>query len=635
MNLCLSELQGKEIDLKKIISKSPEFFHNSEESLPSIDALFELQASSVKEVDQGNFQIYLKGLTSFLGATMGRFCYLWDKQKVDQLRVTLNQNSEMLSPLIPVEIEPYPEQMHQMSIGIGARLRRFRLPLYYHKPSPDTLSLDDIIIKALPDRVCAYSKSLKRELHFVVGTAISIRSLPLTIRFLLFLSSYQVNPISLLTDTALVENTYMPQIKYENVILSQEKWLIDYSTLNITKIVNLDEIQHAFEKKLNKCNIFGKFTLSFFDNVLHLDRNIKSHMTIASAELMKNKKLVLSRALINPHHNLIKDGNNKFASEFVVPLVFSGRKKKLIPEKNFSASTSIATSAIFPGDEWLFMKLFFPEEQVNFILKNHIFLFMDKLKLKYPILKWFYINYQEENFHLRLRIKALPCLWEKGLFFEVQNYMKQLFKKEIIQDMQICLYEREVERYGGPDAINAAEKVFYADSIYCKKILSHSEWSLPLPFIVSFSILNILYAFAPNNESAKKQLLSPPEKKHYLAGIRSFSKQAQKYAIFLFTQSDDFYPDQHELIILQKALHEQKKALVCFAKVIEQIESNGSLSCTKKEVINSLIHMHCNRLLGIRHNLEEKARILTQYLLEKRSFNHHLTLNQLQKSTNL
>ena len=89
------------------------------------------------------------------------------------------------------------------------------------------------------------------------------------------------------------------------------------------------------------------------------------------------------------------------------------------------------------------------------------------LKRKYIDL-FFFIRYADPKPHIRLRIH----LCEKNMDGDlISVWMQKMYAELNISSCKIDVYEREIERYGGIELINYAEKFFYSDSLYVMQLL--------------------------------------------------------------------------------------------------------------------------------------------------------------------
>ncbi len=211
--------------------------------------------------------------------------------------------------------------------------------------------------------------------------------------------------------------------------------------------------------------------------------------------------------------------------EIVVPML----KKRTYIKKNFTPRAYLEVPFEqrwkFPGSEWLYVKFY--TEQMDHFLVHHLAPFAKKLGVE-----WYFVRYAR---HIRFRAKVsnlnLPKAWmEEGL----------------IQNMEICCYEREVERYGGVEGMAEAEKIFCWDT---KRVIEE----LKSKRAVGWEALSVI-GFA---KSLGFEIPSCEGHKHLLKGFR-----------------------EHKSRLLESSIN------------IDPIP----FTVRSPEISDSLLHMHCNRL---------------------------------------
>ena len=89
---------------------------------------------------------------------------------------------------------------------------------------------------------------------------------------------------------------------------------------------------------------------------------------------------------------------------------------------------------------------------------------MESMVQKRQIRKYFFIRYSDPEPHLRVRVQAIqrddvPQTF--GLFME---WFDELRQRGLLSNIVIDTYQRETERYGGPELIGKAEEYFFHDS---------------------------------------------------------------------------------------------------------------------------------------------------------------------------
>jgi thiopeptide-type bacteriocin biosynthesis protein len=115
-----------------------------------------------------------------------------------------------------------------------------------------------------------------------------------------------------------------------------------------------------------------------------------------------------------------------------------------------------------PGSEWLYVKLYTGTATADGLLREVIA----------PVLReargltdsWFFIRYGDPEWHLRVRFHGDPRELHARLLPALADAAAPLLEDRRLWRLQLDTYEREVERYGGPEGIDLAERLFQADS---------------------------------------------------------------------------------------------------------------------------------------------------------------------------
>lgn len=85
---------------------------------------------------------------------------------------------------------------------------------------------------------------------------------------------------------------------------------------------------------------------------------------------------------------------------------------------------------------------------------------------------WFFIRYTDPEPHIRLRSRGDPLQLLCHLLSELCRWGEHLMSEGPCQKFTFDVYEREIERYGGPVGIGVAEQFFCADSTAIVEMLA-------------------------------------------------------------------------------------------------------------------------------------------------------------------
>jgi len=131
-------------------------------------------------------------------------------------------------------------------------------------------------------------------------------------------------------------------------------------------------------------------------------------------------------------------------------------------------------SRFFPGDEWLYFKIYCSYKTSDIILTEVIKPFTEKLLKENHIKKWFFIRYIDPNYHIRFRLELTDIKNIGHIIQEFNNLLQEYIESKSVWSLQIDCYDREIERYG-LNTMELAEEVFFNDSIEIINFLSTSK----------------------------------------------------------------------------------------------------------------------------------------------------------------
>ncbi len=614
------QINKKEIDIEKILNHLPFIDEEKINSFPaSVELFFELATAGKKDIENGNFLLICKGLSPQAGATFGRFLYLWEDKKINELRNLIIEEEKANSHLKFIQSSFLLESSQAANVSNTLKLREEHLYLHYTDLDENTIKLKDIYIYADTQKFFLVSKKYKEKLIFTPSVMTNPVHLPLPYRFLLFLSQCHFLSISEFLQSFFKNHSFTPRIKYKNIIFSLAKWRFTFSVLNLDSEASKKTASDALKNAFIKNKVPHRIQLSQHDNNLILSWKIDYHFEIIVNHFFQNKEVIIFEQIINKNNLFMKDQSNKHTCEFVVPLIKNKSNNLIISKKELTDNHfySFENRVSFPGSDWLYAKIYMPTMDADIFLTKYLLQFMNNIVTKYNINKWFYIRYKDILFHFRLRINAKKELLNGVILQELTSWIELLHKNGVVEDISLCSYDKEIERYGGPQCLPFVEEFFCKDSLVCIKLLENDDGFFPKYLLATFGIINILRYFYSDFNQIGHFFSFEKQQKNLLSGIRPYSKIALEYILNLF------FPDLAEPLEnsridnLKKCFSHLFPVLDNLSDKINKLKKENNLFTSYDSLIDSLIHMHCNRLLGTDHSLEIKARVSAGYFLGK------------------
>jgi thiopeptide-type bacteriocin biosynthesis protein len=253
----------------------------------------------------------------------------------------------------------------------------------------------------------------------------------------------------------------------------------------------------------------------------------------------------------------------------------------------------------FPGDEWLYYKIYCGSYSADVILAKKIYLITKELRQEKLIDQWFFIRYNDPRAHLRLRFHLNNVNDLQKVIQLIKSSLANLIKSNIIYDLNIGTYKREIERYGKTTIIKT-EKLFYFHSEKTIKLLNKltSENDEIARIFASLQLVNDLlnhfeidlinrqkfvevmalqFKLEHNIEKDNKKNLALLYLK-YRADIQLFLEKRQ---------------EPHYLNGLINIIDTREKEIKVIKFIFNKIKENGHVNSS--EFIASIIHMGINR----------------------------------------
>jgi thiopeptide-type bacteriocin biosynthesis protein len=127
-----------------------------------------------------------------------------------------------------------------------------------------------------------------------------------------------------------------------------------------------------------------------------------------------------------------------------------------------------------PGDNWIYFKVYTGIKTADWIITYKLFPVIKRLRKEKFIDKFFFIRYNDPDFHVRLRFLLSNNIYFSNIINIINNTLKPIVEKQLAWKIQLDTYQREIERYN-PYLIEYTESLFYVDSIFIIQIIRQLE----------------------------------------------------------------------------------------------------------------------------------------------------------------
>ncbi len=440
-----------------------------------------LLASSSEAVDQGQFQLLLKGASGPSGAALlGRFCHA-DAALAEHVRAHLQREEAHRPDAVYAEIVHLPEGRIG-NILLRPVLRRYEIPFLGHSgcPQEHQIPLDDLRVSVVGDEVILWSQRLGKRVIPRLTSAhnFSLRGLGIY-RFLCSLQSQGVCGGLAWSWGPLDQLSQLPRVVYGRTILRPAEWVVSGEEIRPWATLESHRRQPALDRWCQERELPRRVLLADGDNELFVDFDHRLSVEALLSIVQRRRSFRLLEFLQQGNNLVLQGPEGRYAHELILPLV--RRRPRPAPEVEAGAQSSplaVGSSSILtggpltgqdlgekylPGSQWLFAKLYTGSTTADDILQGPI----RQLVQNYgqEIRRWFFIRYSDPEFHLRVRFQV-P---DEGLRWDLQQRLSalatRLLDQGCIWNLQLATYEPEIERYGGRPGLDLCEQIFHHDSV--------------------------------------------------------------------------------------------------------------------------------------------------------------------------
>lgn len=430
-------------------------------------ALVRIAAPSEDALDRGDFRIVLDSAGGPSGARfLGRFCHA-DPELRRLVEDHLRAEEAREPDAVFAEIVHLPER-RTGNVILRPLLREYEIPFLGESgaPADRQIPVTDLLVSVRGGEICLRSERLGRRVIPRMTTAHNYVAFGLApYRFLCALQEQSVAD-GLLWDWGVLGSApFLPRVRSGRVVLSLARW-----TVGRDELVGLANMKGARRfsaisewRKSRRVPRFvhvadpGSELLFDLDSVLGVE---------AFVHLVKERHGVeLTEMLPGPKDLCAFGPEGRYVHEILIPCLTEAASPRPVEPAAFAVSPAGQSRRSFPpGSEWLYAKLYGGGVTLDRALRDTVGSFAQEMVSSGVADRWFFVRYADPRTHLRLRLhgeagpiqgEALPAL--RALFDEL-HARRQVWR------VQLDTYEREVERYGGTEGVEACEGLFYIDS---------------------------------------------------------------------------------------------------------------------------------------------------------------------------
>jgi thiopeptide-type bacteriocin biosynthesis protein len=435
-----------------------------------------LAARSQDELRRGNFRVLLEHAAGPSGATLlGRFCH-GDEEVRQAVERHLRAEEALQPDALFVEVAHLPEG-RLGNVLLRPALRRHEIPyLAASGAAPeDRIPVQDLLVSVVGDEVRLRSARLGKRVLPRLTSAHDFRASVGVYRFLCALQEQVGFSWSW---GALEGAPFLPRVAAGKLVLARARWLVDGDVLKALRNLSVAERSLGLSRLRAELRLPRFVLLADGDHELPAD--LENPLSVAS---------LLGAARGDGPHTLFEmfpapedlpgfGPEGRFVHQMVVPFVRVASR----PDTRDTGTGAVrpaarrapaVTRSFPPGSEWLYLKLYGGAGGADRVLLDLVAPLVANARRSGLVDRWFFLRYADPGTHVRVRLRGEPERLLAEFWPSLHGAARPWLEDGRLHRLQLDTYEREVERYGGPDGIGIAEALFEADSDMVLAVLPH------------------------------------------------------------------------------------------------------------------------------------------------------------------
>jgi lantibiotic biosynthesis protein len=576
----------------------------------AFQVLAALAAPSPQALARGDFKLLLRNAFGPSGVRLlGRFCDA-DAGLLRHVEDHLRAEEALRPDAVFAEIVHLPEG-RVGNILWRPVLRPYEIPYLGRSGAPEErqLPISDLLVSVTGGEVVLSSARLGRRVIPRLTSAHNFGQGSLGLySFLGALQGQGTRDVLIWSWGALDTAPFLPRVASGRLVLARAQWRVGpLEVERLTPSQGADRYRAVQEWRAGR-RLPRWVLLLERDNELAVDLDNPLAIDAFLAVVRRNGRADLAELFPGPDELCATGPEGRFFHELTIPFVRRREPSSIPAAVHRPAVPPVAVRRAFPpGSEWLYAKLYTGTATADRVLRDAVAPLV-RQALAGDADRWFFLRFGDPDWHLRVRLHGDPRRLQEKVLPRFQDAAAALLADGVVWRFQLDTYDREVERYGGPEGIELAEELFHADSDAVLAIVESLEglegadarWRLALRGIdqlladLGFAGRDKLALLKTMQESSAREVKADAGFVHQLA--ERLRQERRALEILLEPEAGPWDPAD-PLAPGLAALAERSRRLVPIAAELQARERAGRLTVPLADLALSLVHMFANRLL--------------------------------------
>lgn len=257
---------------------------------------------------------------------------------------------------------------------------------------------------------------------------------------------------------------FLPRVQRAGVVFAKARWYVRRRDL----AADGDDLAAGMRAFRERWRVPRLVEVEEGDNRLVLDLETELGAASLFHRLKAAGALRLNEVWPVAGSSAARLGEGEAAHEVVLPFTRRSTASREIALQSFPSLSPAHRFAL--GSEWAYLKLYAGAGEIDRLLVNDVLPAMEEARRQDPELQFFFIRYADPEWHLRLRVRAgsVPGLHVRTLLALNQEFASA----NAAWHSHFATYDRELERYGGPECIDECERWFCEESTAVLRLLA-------------------------------------------------------------------------------------------------------------------------------------------------------------------
>lgn len=557
----------------------------------SFDLGFEVYASSRESVDRGEYLMAASALVyaPVAGAAVGRFAGALGERTQQDLAGFSRAIQAVHPDAALAELVVMPSHSRGLNVAIRPAHLPYRVEvgLMQDGKREHVLTPDDLVVGLDGRGFYVRSRRLNKRVEIMQTHVFDTAAFTPPISRFLALLAYDgvIFPHTFDWGPA-YRMTFLPRLRCGRLIVSKARWRFEKRVLSALRPAERETF-------MQRWRLPRYVRVAARDGMLPIDLSSAIGWELLQERADADGDAITCEELLPaPGQAWLEDERSApYHAEFIASFV---RTQPLV--RPLDAFEPVARSARerAPGSEWTYLKLYTDADDMDRFLTSAVVPLASALRAACAMERWFFVRYADPEPHLRLRIQS-PAEEAAAAIRIVNERLQSWVETGVLARAEYATYEREVERYGGLEGMEACERIFAADSAHVlAQCVTHAPGSSErLAACARSAALIALAASGFDPARACEAIRYAREARMNDADRAAAKRLAQDLRGGELSAGGELTAEIEHLL---------------------EIGHAGRLRRPLGDIADSLIHMHCNRS-GLTAELETRARVIARQAL--------------------